>query len=122
MKSPDPIHVHEHLPLHPLEFQILLCLTGGVTHAYDIVRGIEERQPDWNKILPTNLYRRIWRLAEAGLVEEVQRDLPPGERPRKYFGITPAGLSVAQAEAARLRGLLLEAERAGVSPTTEAPT
>jgi DNA-binding PadR family transcriptional regulator len=108
--------VHDHLPLHPLELQVLLGLVDGVTHAYDLVKGIEARQPAWSKVLPTNLYRRIWRLASAGLIEEKEVAQPPQERPRKYFAITALGRSVAQAEAARLRALLEEAEAAGVTP------
>lgn len=109
-----------HLPLHPLEFQILLTLAEeGSTHAYAIVRSIEKRQPAWSQILPTNLYRRIWRLASARLVEEVDVDTQPGERRRKYFAITGLGRDVARAEATRLRRLLSEAERAGVSAPGE---
>jgi DNA-binding PadR family transcriptional regulator len=61
------------------------------------------------------MYRRIWRLAGLGLIEEV-----PGEadtdRPRKHFAITALGRQVVTAEAARLRGLLMEAEAVGVIP------
>ncbi len=106
----------QHLPLHPLEFQVLLSLAEGVTHAYDVVQRIEARQPEWNQILPTNLYRRIWRLTSAGLLEEVEIDASAEERRRKYFAITLLGRRVAQAEATRLRGLLLQAEQAGVLP------
>ena len=105
----------EYLPLHPLEFQILLTLMDGVAHAYRIVRQVETRQPTWNRILPTNLYRRIWRLAGLALIEEMPGD---GEtkRRRKHFAITALGRHVAAAEADRLRGLLLEAEAVGVIP------
>lgn len=104
----------DHLPLHPLEFQILLVLTDGPTHAYALVRAIEERQPSWARIHPTNLYRRIWRLDAARLVEQIEpRD---GDDGRKHFALTPLGRKVAHAEARRLRDLLEEAARAGVSP------
>ena len=112
-KNPAP---EQHLPLHPLEFQVLLSLAEGVTHAYDVVQRIEARQPEWNQILPTNLYRRIWRLASGGLLEEVEIDVRAEGRARKYFAITRLGRRVAQAEAYRLRGLLLQAEQAGVLP------
>lgn len=109
----DQILLGEYLPLHPLEFQILLALMDGVAHAYHIVRQVEARQPAWNPILPTNLYRRIWRLAGLSLVEEVPGDADT-ERRRKHFAITALGRQVATAEADRLRGLLLEAEEVGV--------
>ncbi len=112
-------HLGEYLPLHPLEFQVLLALMNGVAHAYHIVRQVETRQPAWNRILPTNLYRRIWRLAGLALIEEVQGD-GDTERPRTHFAITALGRQVAAAEADRLRGLLLEAETVGVIPGGEA--
>jgi DNA-binding PadR family transcriptional regulator len=104
------------LPLHPLEFQILLTLVEGSAHAYAIVRSIEERQPEWSRILPTNLYRRIWRLEAGGLLVELEHETRSSERRRKYFGITDLGRRVAAAEAARLRDLLQEAGAAGVVP------
>ena len=103
------------LPLHPLEFQILLVLMDGVAHAYHNVRQVEARQPTWNPIFPTNLYRRIWRLAELLLIEEVPGD-GRSERPRKHFAITALGKQVVAAEAERLRSLLSEAEAVGVVP------
>ena len=118
-RSPSP---EDHLPLHALEFQVLLSLSEGVTHAYDVVRGIEERQAEWSQILPTNLYRRIWRLASVGLVEEVEGATPSAGHPRKYFAITGLGRQVAQAEATRLRSLLIEAEQAGVTPSGARPS
>ncbi len=112
--TPEKPAPEQHLPLHPLEFQVLLSLAEGVTHAYDVVQRIEARQPEWNQILPTNLYRRIWRLTSAGLLEEVEIDVSADDRPRKYFAITTLGRRVAEAEANRLRGLLVQAEQAGV--------
>jgi DNA-binding PadR family transcriptional regulator len=101
-----------HLPLHPLEFQILLALSGGTAHAYAVVRAIEERQPSWSRIHPTNLYRRLWRLEAHGLVAMERED----DEGRKHFSLTALGRRVAAAEAGRLRALLLEAEEAGVVP------
>jgi hypothetical protein len=46
----------------------------------------------------------------------VDVDTPADERKRRYFAITDLGREVAGAEATRLRGLLLEAESAGVLP------
>jgi DNA-binding PadR family transcriptional regulator len=111
-------HPGEYLPLHPLEFQILLVLMDGVAHAYHIVREVENRQPAWKRIFPTNLYRRIWRLAGLDLIEEVPGEADT-ERQRKYFAITALGREVAAAEADRLRLLLLEAEGVGLIPGGE---
>ena len=98
-----------HLPLHPLELQILLSLVSGPAHAYAIVRSIEARQPEWNRILPTNMYRRIWRLETKELIV-LDRVIQETDRARKQFSITSLGRKVAQAETLRLRALLQEAE------------
>ena len=92
MSSTQALRPEEHLPLHPLEFQVLLTLVHGKSHAYALVRAIEERQPAWSRIHPTNLYRRIWRLESRGLVELVPS--PRGDDSRKYFAITPLGRRV----------------------------
>ena len=112
-KQPEPADL---LPLHPLEFQILLALTAGDAHAYAVVCAIEEQQPEGKPILPTNMYRRIWRLVSHGLVEEVPGDISDTARPRKHLSITPLGRRVAVAEATRLRSLLLQAKGVGVKP------
>jgi DNA-binding PadR family transcriptional regulator len=116
--EPKKSHPTEYLPLHPLEFQILLALMDGVAHAYHIVRQVENRQPGWKRIFPTNLYRRIWRLAGLALIEEVPGEADV-ERQRKYFALTALGREVAAAEADRLRLLLLEAEAVGLIPGGE---
>jgi DNA-binding MarR family transcriptional regulator len=35
--------IESYLPLHPLEFRILLALADGPSHGYRIVKAIEER-------------------------------------------------------------------------------
>jgi DNA-binding PadR family transcriptional regulator len=107
----DRLHAEEHLPLHPLEFRILLVLIGGPSHGYRIVQEIEAREAGRSPIYPANLYRRIRALAAAGLIEEVA---PPAgaeeEDPRRrYLGVTGLGRAVARAEAERLRDLVADA-------------
>ena len=110
----------DHLPLHPLEFEILLTLNQGIAHTYAVVQAIEARQPEWNRIQPTNMYRRIWRLEAADLLETVEAPADETDPRRKYFAITPLGQLVAAAEASRLRSLLQVAFEAGVT-AEEAP-
>lgn len=109
-----PSAVSDHLPLHPTEFRILLVLLGGPSHGYEIIRRIEEQGGQEGPIYPANLYRRIRRLLDAGLLEEVGP--PPGEEaghpPRRYVAVTGAGRAVARSEAARLRALLADAAAA----------
>ncbi|MDH3224089.1 MAG: PadR family transcriptional regulator [Gemmatimonadota bacterium] len=99
---------HEHLPLHPFEFRILLALIDGPSYGTRIVQEIEARVGDREKIYPANLYRRVRDLLKSGLLEEV--DSPKGADPRRtYLQLTVLGRAVAQAEARRLRELLDEA-------------
>jgi DNA-binding PadR family transcriptional regulator len=103
------------LPLHPLEFRILLALVDGSRHGYEIVKAIESRER-YGPIYPANLYRRIRDLMRRELVSEA--DAPRGADPearRRYLAITPLGRRVARAEALRLRDLVRDA-RALIEP------
>ncbi len=101
----------ESLPLHPLEFRILLVLLeSGPSHGYPIVKAIEAREAGRMRIYPANLYRRIRELLSRGWIAEVSP--PDGEAvdPRRsYVAVTPEGRDVARAEAARLQELLRDA-------------
>lgn len=98
------------LPLHPLDFRILLVLLDGPSHGYPIVKAIEAREEGRMKIYPANLYRRIRDLLARGWIREAEA--PAGEEPdprRQYVDITPRGRAVAREEAARLQELVLDA-------------
>ncbi len=103
------------LPLHPLEFRILLVLLDGPAHGYRIVKEIETREKELGSIYPGNLYRRIRDLLAKGLLEEVS---PPSgveaDPRRKYFAPTGLGEAVARAESQRLQALVQEARALGV--------
>lgn len=106
------------LPLHPLEFRILMILLGGASHGYAIIQEIESREKDTKNIYPANLYRRIRDLLSKSLVE----DAPPleGESAdprRRYFRVTRLGREVLRAETERLEGLLEEARERGLLST-----
>lgn len=104
-----------YLPLHPLEFRILLILLDGPAHGYRIVREIESRETTLSSIYPGNLYRRIRDLSAKGLLEEVH---PPegldADPRRKYFRPTALGEAVARAEGARLESLVHDARAVGL--------
>jgi len=111
-QAPDP---RNYLPLHPLEFRILLVLLDGPAHGYRIVKEIESRERELPSIYPGNLYRRIRDLVAKGLLEETDppRDLDADPR-RKYFQPTGLGEAVARVEGARLESLVREARAVGV--------
>jgi DNA-binding PadR family transcriptional regulator len=105
------------LPLHPLEFRILLVLAEGPSHGYEIVRAIEERE-QYGPIYPANLYRRIRDLLARGLIEEVTLTARTAEDARRrYLDVTPWGRRVARAEAVRLDSLVREARAGKLLPS-----
>jgi DNA-binding PadR family transcriptional regulator len=108
MKTTDPGTL---LPLHPLEFRILLVLLEGASHGYRIVKAIEARDEGVSRIYPANLYRRIRDLQQKGLIEETvaPRGAESDSR-RTYVRVTPLGRRVARLEAERLEALVIEAK------------
>jgi DNA-binding PadR family transcriptional regulator len=102
----SPVDVH--LPLKPIDLEILLALADGDLHGYGLVQAVT-RHTDGLVILdPGNLYRVIKRLTDAGLVAEARQPAPSdtaGER-RRYYRMTPLGGRVLAAELERLRRLV----------------
>ena len=96
------------LPLHPLEFRILMALLRGPSYGSRIVEEIESRERG-AKLYPANLFRRIRDLLSRGVLEEARA--PEGADPRRtYVRLTALGRAVARAEARRLRALVSEAD------------
>jgi DNA-binding MarR family transcriptional regulator len=98
------------LPLHPLEFRILMALLEGPSYGTLIVQEIEAREQGRLKIYPANLFRRIRDLLGRKLVEECAAPADADPR-RTYLRLTETGRAVARAEAERLRELVAEATR-----------
>jgi DNA-binding PadR family transcriptional regulator len=90
--------------LPPHWFQILLALADHDLHGLGIMTEVLERTGGRMRLWPAMLYRNLGRLAEDGLVVEVE---PPkeavtgGGRPR-FYRLTPAGRRACAAEARRL--------------------
>lgn len=110
MPTTDP---SSFLPLHPLEFRILLVLRQGTSWGSRIVEEIESREGGRRKLYPANLYRRVRDLAARGLIDEAPT--PPDADPRRgYWALTSLGRAVTELEAERLRGLVEEAAALGL--------
>lgn len=101
--------IERFLPLHALEFRILLVLLDGPSHGYRIVQAIEAEEGE-GRVWPANLYRRIRDLLARGLIEETEppRGEPPEPR-RTYLRVSTLGRRVARAEARRLASLVADA-------------
>ena len=92
------------LPLRPVDFQILLVLAEGPRHGYGISKAVKEQSEGKVTLELGSLYRLVARLLDSGLLEETTEESggeAPGEQ-RRYYGITPLGRRVAEAEAHRL--------------------
>ena len=90
--------------LPPHWFHILLALADRDLHGLGVMNDVLERTDGQMRLWPGMLYRNLARLAEQGLVIEIerpQRAESGGGQPR-YFRITPAGRRACAAEAKRL--------------------
>ncbi len=103
---------HAHLPLKPVDFHVLLVLTGRELHGYGIVKQIESQSGGRIRLEPGNLYRYIRRLVEEGLIEAAGRRPASDalEERRRYYRATSFGREVLAAEANRMRSLAAAAE------------
>src|SRR5579872_1382589 len=96
------------LPLALPAFHMLLALSEGERHGYALKREIQHRTNGHLNLGSGALYGTINKMLEQGLIEESEErpDRHLDDERRRYYRITPLGLRVAQAEAARLRQLV----------------
>lgn len=96
------------LPLTPAVFHILLTLADGERHGYAIMQDIAATTDGTLRIGPGTLYRSIKQMLEARMIEEAEERPDPtlDDERRRYYRLTPFGLRVAEAEAARLARLV----------------
>jgi DNA-binding PadR family transcriptional regulator len=106
--TPRSRNPEAHLPLTPLDFQILTLLATRELHGYGIVQAASDAFPDQPPVDLGSLYRIISRMLDDRLIREVRPplDAPDDRRARRYYGATDLGCAVARAEAGRLRALL----------------
>lgn len=110
-----------HLPLRPVEFQVLVSLSRGQRHGYGMIQDAEARGEKGAVPGLATLYRALTRMERAGLIERCEQLEPiaADQENRRYFCLTALGKRVARAEARRLEKLvrlareaeLLEGER-----------
>lgn len=97
------------LPLTHLAFHLLLVLTDEPVHGYPLLQRIRERSHGLVNPGAGSFYSIIQKLADQGLISEVDED--PGQGTRRVFSITPLGRAVLTAEADRLASLAAETRR-----------
>ncbi|MGD2122299.1 MAG: PadR family transcriptional regulator [Gemmatimonadota bacterium] len=114
----DPRDPTSFTPLRPVEFEILLVLTGGESHGYGMIKEVEERSGGTNRIATGTLYRALRRLSSTGLVAPTGRrsNGDSDEERRRYYAITPLGRRVAAAEARRMADQVATARARSLLP------
>src|SRR5262245_60582038 len=113
-----PEEIESLLPLPPATFHILMAVADEDRHGYAIIQDIASRTDGALQMSAGTLYRSIQRMQEQGLIVET-RDRPAPEEDderRRYYRITPFGLAVAKAEAARLAQMVKLARARGIAP------
>jgi len=110
--------VDQFLPLPPATFHILMALADEDRHGYAIIQDIASRTNDELQMSAGTLYRSIQRMQEQGLIVETRERPAPenDDERRRYYRITPFGLAVAKAEAARLAQMIKLARARGIAP------
>lgn len=89
-------------PLRTTDLLILVILNDGPQHGYGIAREIRARSRSQVTIRPGDLYRVLYRMDSAGLIEpapDAARATGTDDR-RVQYRITPLGRRVARAQAA----------------------
>jgi DNA-binding PadR family transcriptional regulator len=107
--APRPVRSPESfLPLTSTVFHVLLALSAGDRHGYGIIREVADATGGEVRLRTGTLYTILKRLLAEGLIVETD-DRPSADdddERRRYYGVTPLGRQVAQAEARRLDRLV----------------
>lgn len=100
----------------PVVFHVLLALSEGDNHAYQIMKDIPERTDGAIEIGPGSLHYTLGKLLDAGLVEEsADRPRPDEDDPRRrYYRLTTRGRDVLSAEATLLADIVDFASEKGL--------
>ena len=95
------------LPLTSAVLQILLALTDGERHGYNIMQEVEARTEGKLRLGPGTLYGSIKRMLADKLIEESDCPPdPPSGHERRYYRLTTLGRRVVVAEMQRLAALV----------------
>lgn len=91
------------LTLRTTDLFVLAVLSVGPHHGYALSQAIDERSGGRVQVRPGDLYRVLYRMDAAGLIEEVpERSRPAGDARRTYYRITPLGRRTARDQAQML--------------------
>ena len=83
-------------------FLILTALAAEPQHGYGIMGDVARISGDRVKLRAGTLYAALDRLRDDGIID-VDREEIVGSRLRRYYKLTPTGMSVLRDEAARMQ-------------------
>lgn len=90
-------------PLRTTDLLVLAALTGGPLHGYALAQDVAARSRGSVRVRPGDLYRVLYRMDGAGLIEALPEEArPEGDERRTYYRITPLGRRVAREQARML--------------------
>jgi PadR family transcriptional regulator PadR len=98
-------------PMAHVELQILLALSRGPCHGYELMREIARSTAGLIAPGPGTLYVALRRLADGGAISE--QDRAAGQQSRRRYRITSSGRTALSRELSRLARLLRQATKAG---------
>jgi len=90
-------------PLRTTDLLVLAALNDGPQHGYALTQGVADLSRGAVRIRPGDLYRVLYRMDAAGLIEPLPDDArPEGDERRTYYRITPLGRRTARDQARML--------------------
>lgn len=110
--SRNPEHF---IPLTHVTYHVLLALFDQSRHGYGIIKHVEERTNGRLELEAGTLYAVIKRLRDDTLITEAKAPRGTDSR-RRYYGLTPLGQRVLEAESLRLAELVALARDAQLIP------
>ena len=109
-----PIQTNDNSPLTEATFFIMLSLAPERKHGYAIMKDVQTLSENRVVLSTGTLYGALKRLLEQGWIERVDDPSTNGNRERKAYELTNRGRRVLDVEVARLKALVLTAQRRAV--------
>ena len=88
-------------PLREPTFFVLMALLPAPLHGYGIIKAVEEMSDGRVRLRAGTLYAALERLENEGCVV-LDREESEGGPPRRYYRLTPAGVTLLEDESRRL--------------------
>jgi len=100
----DQNEINSLLPLTSKAFHILTALAAEPLNGYRLGLRVEEATGGAIRMSPGTLYENVHRLAERGLIREVEdaESVSTDGRGQRFYELTDKGLELLRAEVARL--------------------